>query len=78
MALPEAVLVVLIVLGFWAFAEFLLGDQRPPWGKRLFEWLLVPLLAVILVAILVGAGDPTGLITALIVVGMLALVFAVP
>jgi hypothetical protein len=77
----ELLYAILVVLGVAAAVELFLWPkvyERPPWGKRLYEWLLVPLLGVILVALLIHTGDPTALITALIVVGMLALVFSIP
>jgi hypothetical protein len=77
----ELLYAILVVLGVAALAELILWPkvyQRPPWGKRVFEWVLVPLLVLIFVALVAQLGDPSALITALIVVGMLALVFSVP
>jgi hypothetical protein len=46
----ELLYAILVVLGVAALAELILWPkvyQRPPWGKRVFEWVLVPLLALI-------------------------------
>jgi hypothetical protein len=53
--------------------------QRPPWGRRFalfLGWVVLPLLFVTL--LVYGQADPTAFALALIVVGMLWLVFSVP
>jgi hypothetical protein len=74
----ELLLIPLIILGGYGLYEFLMWRERPPGGKKLFDWVLVPLFFVLFVALLLTTGDPTGIIFALILVGLLALVFATP
>lgn len=78
----ELLLVVAIVLLAALAVEFFLWPEvfkRPPWGRTFalfLGWVVLPLLFVAL--LVYGQADPTAFALALIVVGMLWLVFSVP
>jgi hypothetical protein len=78
----EILLPIAILLLIALAVEFFLWPQvfeRPPWGRRLalfLGWVVLPLLFVLL--LIYGQADPTAFAIALIVVGMLWLVFSVP
>jgi hypothetical protein len=67
---------LLVAEGFWALAEFLLWRERPPGGKQLFQWVLLPLLLLIFLAQVISPIDPEAFAIAFAVVGAFALVFA--
>jgi uncharacterized membrane protein len=78
----ELLLTIAIVLLAALAVELLLWPEvfkRPPWGRRFALFLGWVVLSLLLVALLVyGQADPTAFALALIVVGMLWLVFSVP
>jgi hypothetical protein len=52
--------ILVVLLGFWALGEaFWPGIlERPPGGKVLFEWVLLPLLILLFFLLAFYGGDP--------------------
>ena len=76
----ELLAILVVLLGFWALGEaFWPGIlERPPGGKVLFEWVLLPLLILLFCLWAFPGGDPQTYAIAIAIVGSLALIFAVP
>jgi hypothetical protein len=72
----ELLIAILVALGFWALAEFLLMTQRPQYGRVWFFVFLVLLFLLFFALVLNPGVDPEPYALAIAVIGALALTVA--